>query len=160
MSDLKSQRKLAAKIMKCGVNRVYIDPDVNTMKAVSLALTRADISKLIKSGSIKKRKIQGTSRKKARDRADKIKRGQRRGPGSRRGTANARSNSKTEWIYKIRAQRRYLKKLRDEGYITPATYRTLYRQSKGNMFRSVRYLSSYIAERDLAEKKLPPYTRK
>jgi len=160
MTNLSSQRKLASKILKCGVNRVYISDDVNVAKSVSLALTRADISKLIKSGNIKKRKIRGTSRKAARDRHDKVKRGQRRGPGSRRGSANARNNQKTDWILKIRAQRRYLQKIRNTEFITPATYRMLYRQAKGGMFRSVRYLSSYISERDLAEKKLPPYSRK
>ena len=49
----------------------------------------------------------------------------------------------------------YLMNLRDEGYILPNTYRRLYRQSKGNLFRSIRYLDNYIKENNLAEKRLP-----
>ena len=155
MTNLTSQRRLAARIMKCGVNRVYISDDDATTRRVSMALTREEISKLINSGTIKKRTIQGTSRRKARARHHKIQRGQRRGVGSRKGTKNARTNQKSVWINKIRGQRKYLRKLRDEGYITPRNYRILYRQAKGNLFRSLRYLHNYIQERGYAEKKIP-----
>jgi large subunit ribosomal protein L19e len=82
-------------------------------------------------------------------------RGQKRGPGKRKGTANARTNEKRVWINKIRAQRKYIAKLRDEEYITPSTYRVLYKQAKGNLFRSVRYLSNHIRQNGLAIKRLP-----
>ncbi len=159
MTNLKAQRKMASSILKVGVNRVHIDPEHHKINDVALALTRADIEKLISSGVISKRKVIGTSRRNARKNHPKRQRGQRKGLGSRKGSLNARSNQKTVWINKIRAQRKYLKKLRDEGYITPNTYRTLYLQAKGNLFRSVRYLSSVISERGLAEKKIPPYNR-
>lgn len=154
MTDLRSQRRIAAELMKCGVNRVYIDPE--RMDSVELALTRSDVARLIHKGVIKQRKIQGTSRRKARANHPKKQRGQQKGPGSRKGTAKARNNPKDVWMNKIRAQRRYLKKLREEEYITPSNYRMLYKQAKGNLFRSVRYLSNYIQDRGLAEKKLPP----
>jgi large subunit ribosomal protein L19e len=158
MSDISSQRRIAAEIMKCGVNRVYINPD--EIDKVGLALTRSDVSELIKKGFIKQRKIQGTSRRKARANKFKRQRGQRTGIGSRKGTAKARTDPKETWMNKIRAQRKYLKELRDEGYITPINYRLLYRQAKGNLFRNVRYLSNYIQDRDLAEKKIPEFKRR
>ncbi|RMG37788.1 MAG: 50S ribosomal protein L19e [Methanobacteriota archaeon] len=157
MSDVRAQRRIAAELMKVGVNRVLIKEKF--LGQVALALTREDVGKLISRGAITKRRIKGTSRRRSRERHAKYKRGQRRGPGSRKGTKNARESQKRVWINKIRAQRKYLRKLRDEGYLTPHTYRKLYLQAKGNLFRSVRYLHNYIAERDLAEKKLPPFKR-
>jgi len=153
MTDITPQKRMAAEMLKRGRNGVWVDPD--GLFKVSNAITREDVEKLIHDGYIKPRKIKGTSRGRARAQRFKRKRGQRRGPGSRKGTQKARSPPKRQWINKIRAQRKYLKNLRDEGYISPNTYRKLYRQSKGNLFRSVRYLNNYIREHNLAEKRLP-----
>ena len=53
--DVKIQRKLAAKILKIGVNRVKIDPD--SLSDLALAITREDVKRHIDDGTIKKRKI-------------------------------------------------------------------------------------------------------
>ncbi|MHA1222408.1 MAG: 50S ribosomal protein L19e [Candidatus Heimdallarchaeaceae archaeon] len=151
--DVKIQRKLAAKILKIGVNRVKIDPD--SLSDLALAITREDVKRHIDDGTIKKRKIKGISRGRARAVAAKKQRGQRIGTGSRKGPKYSRLPSKTRWINKIRAQRKYLKKLRDDGYIDTKNYRKLYLQSKGGLFRSVRYLRNYIAEHGMAKKRLP-----
>ncbi|MHA1220378.1 MAG: 50S ribosomal protein L19e domain-containing protein, partial [Candidatus Heimdallarchaeota archaeon] len=45
MTDLKTQRNIAADILGIGVNRVYIDPDA--ADDVQMALTRRDIRSLI-----------------------------------------------------------------------------------------------------------------
>ena len=153
MTDITSQRRMAADLLGRGKNGVWVDPEA--IFKVSNAITREDVSKLIHDGFIKPRKVVGTSRGRTRDKRIKRKRGQGRGPGSRKGSKNARSPPKRLWINKIRAQRKYLRNLRDEEYITPSTYRTLYRQSKGNLFRSVRYLNNYIREHNLAVKRLP-----
>jgi large subunit ribosomal protein L19e len=158
MTNLTAQRRIASEIMKCGYNRVFIDPE--EIERVSLALTRSDVARLIHKGVIKQRQIAGTSRRKARANKSKKQRGQRAGIGSRSGSAKARTDPKDTWMNKIRSQRKYLRKLRDEGYITPSNYRLLYKQAKGNLFRSVRYLSNYIQDRDLAEKKIPEYKRR
>jgi len=151
MTDVKSQRRIAAKILKVGVNRVKIDPE--SLQDLSLAITREDIRGHIDAGDIRKRKVKGVSRGRAREIAKK--RGQRRGPGSREGPKYSRLPSKTRWINHIRAQRKYLKKLRDEGYIETNAYRKLYLQAKGGLFRNVRYLRNYIEEHGLAKKRLP-----
>ncbi|MCE7742676.1 MAG: 50S ribosomal protein L19e [Candidatus Heimdallarchaeota archaeon] len=151
--DVKTQRRIAAKILKVGVNRVKIDPD--SLPDVALAITREDVRRHIDDGDIKKRKVKGISRGRAKAVAAKKKRGQRIGPGSRKGPKYSRLSSKDRWKNKVRAQRKYLKSLRDEEYIDTINYRKLYLQSKGGLFRSVRYLRNYIAEHGLAKKRLP-----
>ncbi|MHA1344842.1 MAG: 50S ribosomal protein L19e [Candidatus Heimdallarchaeaceae archaeon] len=151
--DVKTQRRLAAKILKVGINRVKIDPD--SLYDLSLAITREDVKRHIDDGDIRKRKIQGVSRGRARAVAAKKRRGQRIGVGSRKGPKYSRLSKKDRWIGKIRAQRKFLKQLRDEGYVDTKTYRQLYLQSKGGLFRSVRYLRNYIAEHGLSKKRLP-----
>jgi len=151
--DVKTQRKIAAKVLKVGVNRVIIEPD--SLSDVALAITREDIRRHIDDGDIRKRKVKGVSRGRARAVAAKKRKGQRIGPGSRKGPKYSRLPSKDRWIAKIRAQRKYLKNLRDEGYIDTLNYRKLYLQSKGSLFRSKRYLRNYIAEHGLAKKRLP-----
>ncbi|MHA1200074.1 MAG: 50S ribosomal protein L19e [Candidatus Heimdallarchaeaceae archaeon] len=151
--DVKTQRRIAAKILKIGVNRVKIDPE--SLPDVALAITREDVRRHIDDGDISKRKIKGISRGRAKAVAAKKKRGQRIGPGSRKGPKYSRLSSKDRWKNKVRAQRKYLKSLRDEEYIDTINYRKLYLQSKGGLFRSVRYLRNYIAEHGLAKKRLP-----
>ncbi|MFV2013800.1 MAG: 50S ribosomal protein L19e [Candidatus Heimdallarchaeota archaeon] len=153
MTNLNPQRRMAANILKKGKNGVWIDPERGFK--VALAVTREDVVKLIHDGVMKPRREIGTSRGRTRMQKFKRARGQRKGPGSRKGTANARSNKKVLWMNKIRAQRKYLRKLRDGEYISAGDYRILYNQSKGNYFRSVRFLSNHIRESGLTLKSLP-----
>ena len=53
------QKAMAARILKCGVGRVWINQD--NLSDVSVALTRDDINKLIVDGLIRKKPIQGVS---------------------------------------------------------------------------------------------------
>lgn len=153
MTDLKTQRNIAADILGVGVNRIYIDPDA--ADEVQMALTRRDIRALIHSGAIQARKIQGISRARAKELHIKRIKGQRRGHGSRKGTKKARSDLRRDWIYRIRKQRAYLKALRDKNYIDKATYRLLYLRAKGGMFRSANYLKMYIQDNRMSKRKLP-----
>ncbi|MEM0129492.1 MAG: 50S ribosomal protein L19e [Thermoplasmata archaeon] len=138
MTDLSNQRRLAAGLLKCGENRVWIDP-ARTEDLVD-AVTRQDIRSLIKSGAIRRRAVLGTSRARARRHAAEVRKGRHSGPGSRRGTPTSRVSGKERWIRRIRAQRELLKELRDSGRITPAVYRSFYRKAKGGMFRSRAHL--------------------
>ncbi|MHA2273140.1 MAG: 50S ribosomal protein L19e [Candidatus Hodarchaeales archaeon] len=150
--ELRAQRRIAAAVMKTGRNNVWIDPDF--AYDVSLALTRDDIRKLIYDRVIQSRPMKGVSRARARIRASEKRRGQHRGHGSRHGTANARSGGrKSLWVKKIRAQRRYLKALRDEEMITRAQYRELYAKAKGGAFRSLSHLRHTITELGWLKKK-------
>jgi large subunit ribosomal protein L19e len=153
MTDLKTQRNIAADILGVGVNRVYIDPDA--ADDVEMALTRRDIRALIHSGAIRVRKEKGISRARARELHLKRIRGQRRGQGSRKGRKAARTDLRREWIHRIRKQRAYLKVLRDKKYIDKNTYRLLYMRAKGGMFRSANYLRMYIQDNRMSKKRLP-----
>lgn len=153
MTDLKTQRNIAADILGVGVNRVYIDPDA--ADDVQMALTRRDIRALIHSGAIKARKIKGISRARARELHIKRIKGQRRGHGSRKGSKAARADLRRQWINRIRKQRAYLRFLRDKKYLDKATYRLLYLRAKGGMFRSANYLRMYIQDNRLARRQLP-----
>lgn len=150
--ELRAQRRIAAAVLKTGKNNIWIDPDFSY--DVSLALTREDIRKLIYDRVIQSRTLKGVSRARARVRIAEKRRGQHRGHGCRHGTANARSGGrKNNWMRKIRAQRRYLKALRDEELIARAQYRELYAKTKGGAFRSVAHLRHTITELGWMKKK-------
>ena len=76
------------------------------------------------------------------------KKGRRRGPGSRKGAKGARQGEKTEWLKKVRAQRRLIRILRDKGVIEKSVYRKVYRLIKGGMFRSKKHLLVYLKENE------------
>ena len=144
------QKRLAAEILGVGVHRVWIDPEVE--EDLSLALTREDVRKLIADRVIRKKPMIGVSRGRARILSIQKRRGQRRGHGSRKGTKGARQPTKELWIAKIRAQRRYLRGLRDNQLIAPAQYRILYAKAKGNSYRSVTHLRNTINELGIIKK--------
>jgi large subunit ribosomal protein L19e len=95
-------------------------------------------------GVIRAEDARGNSRGRARERDAKRAYGHRKGPGTRKGTAGARQDSKEQWQDSIRAQRRRLRELRDAGEITRSEYRELYDKAGGGEFRSVRYIENYI----------------
>ncbi|MBS3815246.1 MAG: 50S ribosomal protein L19e [Hadesarchaea archaeon] len=147
--NLRTQKKLAAKVLGVGVNRVWIDPD--RMSEVSTAITRADIRNLVKEGAIEAKPKQSTSRSKARARKKQVEKGRRKGPGSRKGKKGARLTSKDAWKKKIRALRERLRDLRDDGKIDSSRYRELYQMAKGGTFRSRSHLNTYLEKRGILE---------
>lgn len=153
--NLRPQKRIAADILGVGIGRVWIDPNVE--EDLSLALTREDIRKLITDGIIKKNPIIGVSRGRARRIALKKKRGLRRGQGSRKGKAGARTPKKRTWINKVRSQRRYLSELREKELIPPSVYRELYLKVKGNAYRNVSHLRLTVEEMGIIKK---PKTRR
>lgn len=144
---LKSQKRLAARILNIGVNRVWIDParaaDVET------AISRRDIRRLIHDGTIRARPERGVSRARARKRATKRKKGRGRGRGSRKGAAKARKPKKEAWIRTVRPLRARLRELKGKGAIDAREYRRLYRMVKGGAFRSKAHLETYLRERGI-----------
>ena len=66
--QITNQKKMAAQILKCGVNRVWVDPSY--VDQISSAVQKSDIRELIEEGLIKARPIQGTSRVRARKLAE------------------------------------------------------------------------------------------
>jgi len=140
--DLSNQRRIASQILKCGVNRVYIDP--NRAEDVTDAITRADVRTLIDSGAVYARQKKGVSRGRAEHNIAQRRKGRQTGHGSRRGKKGARKPTKQRWMQAIRPIRQKLKELRDEGKIDTRTYRKYYLQAKGGVFKSRPHLVSHM----------------
>lgn len=148
--DLKNQRRLAADILDCGENRVWIDP--TRMEDVGEAITRSDIRRLVDSKAIKAKQKKGVSRGRARHLQGQKKKGKRKGQGSRKGAKKARTPKKRAWINTIRPIRAQLMQYKIQGKIDSATYRKLYRRAKGGMFRSKARLKAHMKSEGLFKK--------
>jgi len=133
---------MAASLLKCGVNRVWIDP--LRMEDVADAITRTDIQIQIDAGTIKAKQKKGISRGRTRYYRGQRKKGRGRGQGSRKGTSKARKPKKERWIQTIRPIRERLRELRDEGKIDVSTYRKFYLQAKGGVFKSKSHLETHL----------------
>lgn len=142
MSDLASQRRIAAAVLKCGVNRVWLDPD--QMTEIENAISREDMRKLVDDGVVKVKPKKGVSRGRARARIAKRSYGHRKGVGRRKGAAGARTPSKRVWIQKIRAIRKVLVELRDDGTLERRYYRILYRRAAGGQYRNVAHMKAQM----------------
>ncbi len=151
MTSLKSQRRLAAQILKAGQNRVWIDPE--KMDDVEAAITREEIRKLIHEDVIKLLPEKGVSRVRARILHEKKKKGRRRGPGSRSSAAHAKISKKEAWMSKIRALRKRLRELKTSRIITESTYRKLYKMASSGRFGSVADLERYLKTHELWRKR-------
>jgi len=141
MSSL--QKKLAAKILKVGESRIWIDP--TKTKDIKAAITKADIRKLIQKKAIKAlpTKIKRPKEKKRRKKSF----------GRRKGAKYAVVSKKRKWIATIRPLRRMLKELRDTRQIDKVNYRRLYLLVKGGMFRSRSHLQIYLEQHGIIKKK-------
>lgn len=140
--DVSFQRRMASEILKCGYDRVWIDP--NALEDVAEAVTRADVRSLIKDGLIVKKQKIGISRGRTRHVMEQKRKGKRKGQGSRKGPKYARMPHKQQWMQTIRPIRKRLRELRDSGVIDATTYRRYYRYSKGGMFRNRAHMESHI----------------
>ena len=149
--ELKVQKRLAAKLLKCSPKKIKID--VSRLEDIKESITKHDIRGLIKDGGLVKRKTQESSRARAKKIKIQKKKGKRKGTGSRKGTSNARLSEKKVWMNTVRAQRRLLKELRDEEKISLKAYRQLYMKSKGGFFRSRRHINLFIEEHNLLKGK-------
>lgn len=148
---LKSQKRIAAQILKTGTTRVWFDP--NRLSEIKEAITKADIRSLIKDLAIQKKPSKSISGGRAKKIRFQKAKGRRKGLGSRKGTKNARRYSKRTWIINIRNQRILLTILKQKGLITSQTFRDLYRKSKGGFFRSKRHIKLYLNENKLIKGK-------
>ena len=141
MSDLSAQRRLAADVLDVGKNRVWFDPEAQ--EEIAEAITREDIRELVTQGTVDAQDAKSNSRGRARERNRQRAAGHPKGPGTRKGTAGARQNSKDAWVSRIRAQRRRLKELREDGTLNRTQYRTLYDKAGGGEFDSVDRLEAF-----------------
>ena len=141
--QITNQKRLAARILKCGVHRVWINPSY--LDQIANSVQADDIREFIEEGWIKAKPIKGTSRVRARLRLAQKRKGRRKGHGTRAGTANARNPRKNRWMRTIRSQRRVLKAFRADGTIEPSQYRRYYLKAKGGSYRSIAHMRSQMS---------------
>ncbi len=142
--SLKSQRRLAAEILKVGQNRIRIDPQ--KIDEVEVAITREEIKRLIHEKIIQPIPEKGISRSRAHILHKKKKKGLRKGPGSR---SKTRVTDKKIWMKKIRALRRRLRELKEKRVITQNTYRQFYEMAGSGAFESIAELERHIKSKGL-----------
>lgn len=142
--DVSTQRRIAADVLNCGIDRVWVDPE--NLDRVKMAITKDDIRLLIKDGIIVKKQEKGISSGRKKKALEQKRKGKRKGPGSRRGAKGARTPKKERWINTIRPLRRMLKELREENKLERSTYRKLYRMAKGGSFRSKNHMKLYMKD--------------
>ncbi len=139
-----SAKKIAARHLKAGTSRIWID--TNSVDQVLEAATRDEIRALIRRNVIQKIPEKGNSGARFRKRIIQKSKERRRGPGSVKGTKNARDPRKRKWIRTIRAVRSELREMKAEGKVTGSDYRKYYRISKGGKIRSRAQLSAQISQ--------------
>jgi len=144
---LKSQKRIAAQLMKTGKSRVKFDQE--RLDDIKESITKTDLRSLIRDKAIQAKPKKGVSRLRARKKIIQKRKGRRSNEGSRKGKRTVRLPRKKEWQNKIRLQRALLSKLKEEKKISTKDYRVLYRKAKGGFFRSKRHLHMYTIENNM-----------
>jgi len=127
--------------------------DPNRIDDVEVAITRAEIKKLIHEGAIQQLPAKGVSRARARVLHEKKKKGLRRGPGTSKGSSRAKITKKEAWMHRIRALRKKLREWRTTRAITEDSYRQLYMLAGGGRFNSTSDMERYAKAQGMWRKR-------
>ncbi|MBU1136449.1 MAG: 50S ribosomal protein L19e [Nanoarchaeota archaeon] len=131
--NLRNKKKLASRVLKVGVKRIFIDSDLKD--EIKEAITRQDIKDLKKSGAIKIKQIKG--RRKIEKRKTKRK------AGSIRKKVNKR---KQEYVKITRKLRKYIQNMKTKKRITLEDYRIFRKKIKSRTFKDLAHLRNALKE--------------
>jgi len=137
--ESRKAKELAARVLKVGVGRIYIDPA--QVQKVSEAMTKDDIRGLIAERIIRKRASSEQSMGRARALKEKKQNGRKRGKGKKAGTKKVRTEQRASWIGRVRALRRTLRELKEKNpeAVKAKGYSDIYKKIKGNYFKGKKY---------------------
>ncbi len=138
MSNVKSQKRIAAGVLGIGLSRVWVSPEAAV--DVAQAMTREDIRGIIGRGLIKEKPAKKQTRATAKKNVLLKRKRKGVGHGKRRGSIGARAPKKKAWMKKIRSQRNVLTQLKETGAIDVRTYRKYYLRLKGGDYTSKKQL--------------------
>lgn len=147
---MRNKKQLAAKLLKVSPKKVRFLS--SALEDIKKAITRSDMRGLIATKKISINKKNEQSRSRANVLAGQKKKGRRKGKGSKKGSKYSVVSRKESWMLKVRAQRNFLKNLRDQELINSKDFRMLYSKSKGGYFRNKRHIKLYLNEHNLIKK--------
>ncbi len=146
---LKSQKRIAAKLLKVGKSSVRFNP--KRLSDIKEAITKLDMRGLIKDGAVIAKPTGSQSKGRLRKRLIQKRKGRQQGSGKRKGQKTSRLSKKEEWMIKTRIQRQFIREMKNKKLISVKTYRELYGKIKGNYFRSRNHIKLYLNENKLFE---------
>lgn len=149
--ELKTQRRLAADVMKCSPKKVHFEE--SKLTEIKEAITKVDLRTLINQGLITRKPDISNSRARAKKTHLQKVKGMQKGHGSRKGTAKSRTPTKDVWMNKVRGQRKLIRELKEKELVTKSTFRNLYLKVKGGFFRNKRHIKLYLGEKELIQAK-------
>lgn len=148
------QKRLAAGIFGCSPKKVVFDTE--RLAEIKEAITKSDLRALIEEGAIRRLPARGVSKSRIRIAHGQKSRNKRKGHGSRKGAAGARTARKTAWVRRVRLQRSYLQSLRAASLVNKVQFVEVYKKIKGGFFRSRRHLELFLTERGILKAKMEP----
>lgn len=129
---IKLTKRIASLLLNRGVTSIRIKE--SAIAEAEKAITREDVRRLISSKSVYALDAKENLSLYSKLLQKKKAQGRKRGPGRKKGTTKARTT--IEYKQRIRAQRRVIEKLKNEGAFDNEMFKTLYRLVKGGTFAS------------------------